>query len=97
MKLKVEHFFDIYGNIEFYQSLWGDNISMFNDYETTKRNVYSLKPYIDDNCGEYALTHIDAVPDNFLMYKDVNGERHIQLTDWEYAGSTCGYCYVLYI
>ena len=59
---------------------------MFNDYETTKRNVYSLKSYIDDNCGEYALTHIDAVPDNFLMYKDVNGERHIQLTDWEYAG-----------
>lgn len=86
MKLKVEHFFDIYGNIEFYQSLWGDNISMFNDYETTKRNVYSLKSYIDDNCGEYALTHIDAVPDNFLMYKDVNGESHIQLTDWEYAG-----------
>ena len=31
------------------------------------------------------LTHIDAVPDNFLFYSGADGEQ-LQLTDWEYAG-----------
>ena len=32
------------------------------------------------------LTHIDAVPDNFLFAADQNGEEEIRLIDWEYAG-----------
>ena len=31
------------------------------------------------------LTHIDAVPDNFLFYNDGSTEK-LQLTDWEYSG-----------
>ena len=31
------------------------------------------------------LSHIDAVPDNFLFVK-VNGKERIFLIDWEYAG-----------
>ncbi|MDQ8765814.1 phosphotransferase [Streptococcus ruminantium] len=31
------------------------------------------------------LSHIDAVPDNFLIYTE-NDEEVIRLIDWEYAG-----------
>ena len=32
------------------------------------------------------LTHIDAVPDNFLFVTDDQGQEDIRLIDWEYAG-----------
>lgn len=32
------------------------------------------------------MTHIDAVPDNFLFVKDKDGKEDIRLIDWEYAG-----------
>ena len=47
--------------------------------------MLSLKAFIDNCDKEYCLTHIDAVPDNFLFYKD-SGKEQLQLTDWEYAG-----------
>ena len=31
------------------------------------------------------MTHIDAVPDNFLFVQK-NGKEEIRLIDWEYAG-----------
>ena len=34
---------------------------------------------------EWSLTHIDAVPDNFLFYQK-DGKEELQLTDWEYSG-----------
>ena len=40
---------------------------MYRDYEETKRKVYELKAYIDKAPKNIALTHIDAVPDNFLF------------------------------
>lgn len=84
-KLTVSHTFDIYKQLEFYESLWGDNKSIFRDYAETKKNVYELKNYIDKHKKEYCLTHIDAVPDNFLFVTE-NGEEKIKLIDWEYAG-----------
>ena len=54
---------------------------MYRDYEETKRKVYELKAYIDKAPKNIALTHIDAVPDNFLFTGD-----EIRLIDWEYAG-----------
>ena len=54
-------------------------------YEITKANVLSLKPYIDAHAGEKVLTHIDAVPDNFL-FVEKEGREEIRLIDWEYAG-----------
>lgn len=83
--LKVEHTFDIYGQIEFYESLW-QGASCYRDYEETKRKVYELKEYIDEQPKTYVLTHIDAVPDNFLFTKNNQGETKIRLIDWEYAG-----------
>ena len=84
-KLKVSHTFDIFGQIEFYESLWQGKDSVFIDYKTTKNNVLSLKEYIDSHANEKVLTHIDAVPDNFLIYKD-GDKKFVKLIDWEYAG-----------
>lgn len=85
LKLKVAHEFDIFGQIEFYETLWDGTPSVYKDYEKTKANVWSLKPYIDAHTGEKILTHIDAVPDNFLFVQR-NGKEEIRLIDWEYAG-----------
>lgn len=85
MKLQVGHEFDIFGQIEFYQSLWPDNVSVYKDYAQTKANVLTLRTYIEAHAGEKVLTHIDAVPDNFL-FVEKNGQEDIRLIDWEYAG-----------
>ena len=85
MKLKVDHEFDIFGQIDFYESLWNGKPSMYKDYKKTKENVRSLIPFIEANIKEKILTHIDANQDNFLFYEQ-DGEVKLQLTDWEYAG-----------
>lgn len=79
--LKVDHTFDIFRQIQFYESLWQGAPSVYDDYEATKKNVFSLVPYIEKHKLPYVLTHIDAVPDNFLFVGD-----DIRLIDWEYAG-----------
>ncbi len=78
--LIVEHEFNIFGQIEFYESLW-KSPSVYKDYKNTKKNVLSLKSYIDAHIENKVLAHIDAVPDNFLFVGD-----EIRLIDWEYAG-----------
>ena len=85
MKLKVNHEFNIVKQIDFYESLWLEPKSVFDDYQQTKNNVLSLIPFINKNKTESVLTHIDAVPDNFL-FSNKNGKESIQLIDWEYAG-----------
>lgn len=86
LKLKVNHKFDIFGQINFYEKLWNGKASVFKDYEQTKKNVFSLIPYINQHKTEEVLTHIDAVPDNFLFSTESNGTKTLQLIDWEYAG-----------
>lgn len=81
MELIVDHTFDIFKQIEFYESLWDGTTSIYKDYLNTKEKVLSLRSYIEKTRKKWCLTHIDAVPDNFLFY-DVG----LQLTDWEYAG-----------
>lgn len=83
MKLRVDHTFDIFERIDFYQSLWGDIPSAYSDYQKTKEDVLSLRPFIAAHQAEYVLTHIDAVPDNFLFTEK---EDDLRLIDWEYAG-----------
>ena len=86
MKLTVSHDFDIFGQIDFYESLWEGAPSIYRDYAKTKEKVLALKPYIEKTRETVCLTHIDAVPDNFLFYRDENGTEQLQLTDWEYSG-----------
>lgn len=83
--LIVDHEFDIFKQIEFYESFWKEK-SLYKDYQKTKENVLSLKEYIDKQPKEKVLTHIDAVSDNFLFYRNSDGEEKICLIDWEYAG-----------
>jgi len=82
MKLSVEHTFDIFQQIEFYEKLWNGKKSVYRDYEETKEKVLELKAYIDAQEKEWTLAHIDAVPDNFLFTETDD----IRLIDWEYAG-----------
>ena len=84
-KLRVDHYFDLFGQMEYYESLWEGTPSAYKDYEKTKAHVLQLKDYIEANAGEWVLTHIDAVPDNFLFVEE-NGKEEIRLIDWEYAG-----------
>ncbi len=81
MKLSVPHTFDIFAHIDYYESLWNGAASVYRDYEDTKEKVLSLRGYISSQDITYGLTHIDAVPDNFMIVGD-----KIQLIDWEYAG-----------
>lgn len=82
LNLKVDHSFDLFEKINFYEKLWGGHNSIFKDYKRTKENIFSLKSFIKSCDKSWCLTHIDAVPDNFLFLE--NGE--IKLIDWEYAG-----------
>ena len=85
MGLKVEHTFDIFEKIVFYESLWKGKDSIYKDYEKTKEDIFKLKNYIEKTRKNWCLTHIDAVPDNFVFYAE-KGEEKLQLIDWEYAG-----------
>lgn len=85
-ELVVAHKFDLFEKIEFYESLWKGEPSIYKDYARTKENILSLRGFIEENVTERVLTHIDAVPDNFLIDDSAKGELHVQLTDWEYAG-----------
>ncbi len=81
LHLKVDHRFDIFGQIAFYESLWNGEKSYFKDYEKTKAAIFELKKWIDTLEKNETLVHIDAVPDNFLFTKE-----GIRIIDWEYAG-----------
>ena len=72
--------------LDFYESLWEGESSIYADYDKTKRAVLSLKRFIDEQPKSIQLCHIDAVPDNFLFVHDTNGAEQIKLIDWEYAG-----------
>lgn len=86
MNLQVDHEFDLFRQIDFYESLWDGRKSIYKDYYQTKAHVMSLKPYIDSQPQKRGLTHIDAVPDNFLFSTDPDQQETIRLIDWEYAG-----------
>lgn len=81
MHLTVSHEFDLFQMIDYIESLWGGEPSVYVDYEQTKKNVFSLREFINAQCKDRCLTHIDAVWENFMMFK---GED-VRLIDWEYS------------
>lgn len=85
--IQVSHTFDLFGQIDFYESLWGEAGSCFEDYRRTRANVFSLREYIDKQKKRWTLTHMDAVSDNFLLIPGGDGKaEEARLIDWEYAG-----------
>lgn len=93
MKLQVGHEFEIYKQIEFYESLF-DGKSIYRDYKATRERVFSLRRYVGQNELPKVLSHIDPNVDNFLFTEKENGEPggdetdldSVRLIDWEYAG-----------
>ncbi|HFU3952255.1 TPA: phosphotransferase [Streptococcus suis] len=85
LELKVEHEFDIFAQIDFYESLRNGNDSAYDDYDQVKKQVFNLSAFIEKHVEKKVLTHIDAIPDNFLIYSK-EGQEEIRLIDWEYAG-----------
>ncbi len=85
-RLSVDHTFDIFQMIDFYEALRGNVSSIYSDYNDTKRKVQTLKAFIDSQKKGWVLTHIDAVPENFLIVTKEGGDEDIWLIDWEYAG-----------
>lgn len=83
--LRVDHEFDLFGHIDFYESLRGGAPSAYPDYRETRESVFRLRPFLNAHAGKKVLTHIDAVPDNFLFFQNARGEEEIRLIDWEYA------------
>lgn len=79
-KLEVNHEFNIFEKIDFYEGLRKGNPSRFSDYLQTKEKVMELKDIIDSLDKEWILSHIDSVPGNFLL-----ANNNIYLIDWEYA------------
>lgn len=86
LKLTVDHAFDIFEQIDFYESLWDGRPSVYKDHAATTENVKKLRPFIERHSGAWQLTHIDAVPDNFLFDPNDGAAMDLHLIDWEYAG-----------
>ena len=81
LKLEVAHSFDLFKQIDLYESFWKGKPSIFRDYDETKAKIFELKEFIEAQPKEWVLAHIDANPDNILFV----GED-IRMIDWEYAG-----------
>ena len=81
--LTVPHDFDIYQEIEFYESLMGS--SVYPDYDEVRLRCRAMRPFLNSLERKCILTHVDAVPDNFLFVRE-NGKETLHLIDWEYAG-----------
>lgn len=84
-ELTVPHEFDLFKQLEFYESLWASRHSLYKDYDQTKEQILSLRPFIEAHVGRKVLSHIDAISDNFLMVKEAGGYERLHLIDWEYA------------
>lgn len=84
MRLKVSHEFDLFGKILYYEGLMKSK-SRYPGYWDTRNAVLSLKEYIEAQPRQRCLTHIDAVPDNFLFIPE-GAEEAVKIIDWEYAG-----------
>lgn len=80
LNLKVKHEFNLFEKIEFYESLRDNMPSIYHDYMEVKRDIFALRPFIDALDKQWGLAHIDAVPDNFVLFDD-----KVRILDWEYA------------
>ncbi len=81
--LKVDHSFDLMGQIDFYEGLCLSHGSIpFEDYPDVRKWMDGIWDYIQSLDRSHILCHIDPVVHNFLVLPDGG----IRLIDWEYAG-----------
>lgn len=79
-RFMIDHEFDLFDAIEELEHLRGEK-SVYSDYEATKKNVFSLRSFVEGLKKDRCLIHFDAVVENFL-FSDSGQDR---LIDWEYA------------
>lgn len=84
--VKVDHQFDLFGQIDFYEGLRHGQPSAYRDYDQVKAAVLALRSFIKEHRDQCTLCHIDANADNFLFAKQEDGREKLHLIDWEYAG-----------
>ena len=85
MKLKTDTYFDIFREMEKYESLWEGKPSAFRDYEETRRKIMTLRPYLEAHKQPSILTHMDPAAENFLKIRNPDGTEGLRLLDWEYS------------
>ena len=84
MELRVTHEFDLFAQIDFYESLRNGKSSIYEDYAKTKATVFALRPFVLSHRRPAVLAHLDSIHDNFLFVRRGDREQ-ILLIDWEYA------------
>lgn len=94
-KLIVSHEFDIFIQIEFYESLWEDKASIYRDYVQTKNNVFILKNILIHRRRKNAL--LILMQFRIIFIYDRWDSQINRLGICRYAGSPCGYRHVLYL
>lgn len=83
-RYQVAHTFNLYSEIDRYETLRGGD-SEYPDYEAVKSRCLRLRDFLRRQEITVTLSHIDAVPDNFLFVHRPDG-MELHLIDWEYAG-----------
>lgn len=88
LALTVDHKFDVFEQINVYESLWNSKDSFYKDYQKTKKEVFALRKYIEPYVEKNVLSHIDPGYDNFLFVKEQGKneiDEKVRLIDWEMA------------
>lgn len=78
--LKVNHYFDLFKEINKYELYRENKPSVYSDYQEVKAHILSLENYLNKLDIKHCLCHNDSVVDNFLVTTN-----KIYLIDWEYA------------
>lgn len=81
LRLEVEHFFDPFERLEYYESLLEGRGSKYSDYKELKEKIRRIYQWTLTQPRDIVLAHIDPVADNFLF----TPADEITLIDWEYA------------
>lgn len=81
LRLQVEHEFDPWERLEYYESLLEGKPSRYDDYPALKQQIKQIYDWTKQQPRDIVLAHIDPVADNFLLTE--TGDTY--LIDWEYA------------
>ncbi|BEU88756.1 hypothetical protein TAMA11512_22200 [Selenomonas sp. TAMA-11512] len=77
--LSVPHKYDVFDEIYRYEQLVRKTDMSYD--RTLSASICDLRDFLKAQEKPFVLTHIDAIPDNFLL----DAENHVTLIDWEYA------------
>ena len=88
LNLQCSGEYDFFKNILKYENLRNSS-SRFEDYESVKKDILSLKSFTEVYCGSRTLIHNDLSNENCLLFKGEDGKEKCVLIDFEYAAMQC--------